>query len=79
LVLLGKMFTEGLDKNALRWVREVIILTHYRFFMFYANGFLLIYLIICKVAIFCLFAVVVVCCAVYRKNVMKLVLVIMKF
>lgn len=31
----------------------------------------LIYLITCKVAIFCLFAVVVVCCVVYRKNVMK--------
>jgi len=73
------MFTEGLDKNALRWVREVRIFTHYRFFMFYANGFLLIYLFTCKVAIFCLFAVFVVCCVVYRKNVMKLVLVVVKF
>lgn len=71
------MFTEGLDKNALRWVREVIIFTHYRFFMFYANGFLLIFPFTCKVAIFCLF--VCCCCVAYRMNVMKLVLVIMKF
>lgn len=57
------MFTEGLDKNALRWVREVIF-THYCFFfsfsnfdsfMVYENGFVLIYLYTCKVMIFILF------------------------